>query len=75
MMAAPDDHIDYGVTQHLPGMGPEIGSVWRNKGSGNVYTIVRVQQRRQCWVTIRGLQGEREIRLATLQEFYSPHRY
>lgn len=71
-MPAPSDRIDYGVTQTLPGMGPEIGSSWRNKHSGTWYTIVRIQQRRKCWVTVRGVYGEREISLAHLYEFYLP---
>lgn len=71
-MPVPDDRIDYGVTQALPGMGAEIGSTWRNKGSGDWYTIVRIRQARKCWVTIRGVHGEREISVQDLHEYYQP---
>ncbi len=71
-MGAPADRIDYGIAQALPGMGPEIGSTWRNKGSGDWYTIVSIRQTRKCWVTIRGVHGEREISLQYLHEYYMP---
>jgi hypothetical protein len=71
-MSAPADRIDYGVVQQLPGMGPEIGSVWRNRHSGCLYTIVGVQQRLRCWVTVRGVDGEREISLSEFDRSYMP---
>jgi len=69
-VTAPSDRIDYGVVQQLPGLGPVPGQVWRNRHSGDWYTIVSLQQRRTCWVTLRGVYGEREISLQDLETYY-----
>lgn len=74
MMPAPSDHIDYGVVQALPGLGPVPGDVWVSKGDGSMFTIVDIQQRKRCWVTVRGRGGEREILLGNLERYYRPHR-
>lgn len=72
-MPAPKDRIDYGDTQCLPGLGPPLGSTWRNRKLGNIVTVVQISQRRHGWVTIRTISGEREILLADLERFYTPH--
>jgi hypothetical protein len=63
---------DPGVTMTLPGMGPEIGSRHKSR-KANVYcTVMSVQQRRYCWITVRVHGESREIRLDEFQMYWQP---
>ena len=64
--------MDYGGQAALPGLGPTPGDRWRNKGIDLICIIVAVEQRRRCWVIIRVRNGETEITLDDLYEFWRP---
>jgi hypothetical protein len=47
----------------LGSLGPEPGTRWRNRHTGELATVLGVGQRRSCWVLLR-YRGERtEVRL------------
>ena len=47
----------------LPGLGPMEGERYRNRATGTLATVVRVDQRRYGWVTVRIRGGEQTLRL------------
>lgn len=46
----------------LPEM-PLPGERWWNEGIGRIVTVMRLEQRRQCWITIRVNNEEHEMSL------------
>lgn len=74
-MRAVDGEPEIGAEQWiLPGLGPALGSRWRNRNTRSIVTVLAVDQRRFGWVTIRTLAGPATITLARFERAFEPHQ-
>lgn len=58
------------IQLQLAGMGPVAGERYRNRNTGTIVAVLRVDQRRIGWVTIRVNGAEQTITLASLERSF-----
>lgn len=56
--------------QMLPGMGPMAGERYRQRNTGAIAAVIRIDQRRYGWITVRIHGQEGEVRTDRFLEYY-----
>jgi hypothetical protein len=68
--AAHEDRSRGGDQLSLLADVPVAGDRYRTEHQDRIATVLRVEQRRRCWVTVRINGQEREFKLTTFQEHF-----
>jgi hypothetical protein len=64
----------FGQQLMLPGTGPELGELYRNKHSNQVGCVVRLRQGRYGWVTLRVSDRLTDVQFTDLEKYWQPCR-
>jgi hypothetical protein len=58
----------------LPGLSPAAGSRWRNRNTGSIAAVLRVDQRHKGWLTMRIAGSEQTVTVASFLRHFTPYQ-
>lgn len=69
-------HVEhpYGQQLQIPGTGPELGALYRNRHTDQIGCVVRLRQGRYGWVTLRVSDRLTDVLHSVLAKHWAPCR-
>lgn len=64
----------FGQQLMIPGTGPALGALYRNRHTGDVGCVVKLRQGRYGWVTLRVGDRLTDVQFPWLSEHWAPCR-